>query len=128
MARFLLSESLGSTTQTSLGVAALFLCALALFMCASHSWGWRRWRGCYGHSYDPVIQLNTDAAILTTKRLQQVQPGDSSMVSRELCVWKKNILMGEKCQLPEFSGVIVYDSAGNIVPRAKTSHAGLSRK
>ncbi|CAN1153087.1 hypothetical protein LINPERPRIM_LOCUS29308 [Linum perenne] len=28
-------------------------------------------------------------------------------------LWQKSILRGEKCQLPEFSGVIFYDSRGN---------------
>ncbi|KAF6168941.1 hypothetical protein GIB67_038438 [Kingdonia uniflora] len=30
-------------------------------------------------------------------------------------LWQKNILMGEKCQPPEFSGVIYYDTNGNQV-------------
>lgn len=41
------------------------------------------------------------------------------------CVWQKNILMGGKCQLPEFSGVINYDAAGNIVaPSGRPRAAG----
>ncbi|BFG16977.1 hypothetical protein CerSpe_032520 [Prunus speciosa] len=28
-------------------------------------------------------------------------------------VWQKSILMGDKCQPPEFSGAIYYDSSGN---------------
>ncbi|CAI8604085.1 unnamed protein product [Vicia faba] len=31
----------------------------------------------------------------------------------EKCLWKKTILMGEKCQPLEFSGAIFYDSEGN---------------
>lgn len=31
----------------------------------------------------------------------------------ERCLWKKTILMGEKCQPLEFSGAIFYDSKGN---------------
>ncbi|CAN1137784.1 hypothetical protein LINPERHAP2_LOCUS10273 [Linum perenne] len=30
-------------------------------------------------------------------------------------LWQKSILRGEKCQLPEFSGVIFYDSRGNQI-------------
>ncbi|KAL5069105.1 hypothetical protein RYX36_019992, partial [Vicia faba] len=29
------------------------------------------------------------------------------------CLWKKTILMGEKCQPLEFPGAIFYDSEGN---------------
>lgn len=45
--------------------------------------------------------------------IQQVQPGAEE--GGETCVWQKGILMGEKCQLPDFSGVIVYDSQGKLV-------------
>ncbi|XP_052185246.1 uncharacterized protein LOC127796882 [Diospyros lotus] len=30
-------------------------------------------------------------------------------------LWQKSILMGEKCQPPEFSGVIFYDRCGNRI-------------
>ncbi|CAI9778003.1 unnamed protein product [Fraxinus pennsylvanica] len=80
---------------------------------------WRKWRACYGYGNDdPVIQLN-----------HEVIPGyhfgdvDSSTFSGEASVWKKNILMGGKCELPDFSGVIIYDSAGNVVTPAKTPRA-----
>ncbi|KAL3503064.1 hypothetical protein ACH5RR_037513 [Cinchona calisaya] len=31
------------------------------------------------------------------------------------CVWQKPILMGEKCELPRFSGLILYDERGRPV-------------
>ncbi|KAK9276543.1 hypothetical protein L1049_006077 [Liquidambar formosana] len=31
-------------------------------------------------------------------------------------LWQRTILMGEKCQPPEFSGVIYYDNYGNQLP------------
>ncbi|PIA63500.1 hypothetical protein AQUCO_00201088v1 [Aquilegia coerulea] len=31
-------------------------------------------------------------------------------------LWQRSILMGEKCQPPEFSGVIYYDHNGNQLP------------
>lgn len=31
-------------------------------------------------------------------------------------LWKKNILMGEKCRPLDFSGQIAYDSKGNMLP------------
>lgn len=74
--------------------AFLLLCVFALAACASHSgrWFFRR-RQCS----EPVISNH------------QVQPGS------EECVWQKSILMGGKCELPDFSGVVAYDSAGNLV-------------
>ncbi|KAK4772004.1 hypothetical protein SAY86_013779 [Trapa natans] len=35
-------------------------------------------------------------------------------------VWQRSILMGEKCQPPEFSGAIYYDSQGNQLPEPPT--------
>ncbi|XP_027152507.1 uncharacterized protein LOC113752604 [Coffea eugenioides] len=43
-------------------------------------------------------------------------------------LWQKKILMGEKCQPPEFSGVLFYDSHGNRIselPRSpRAMHVG----
>lgn len=39
------------------------------------------------------------------------------------CVWQKGILMGGKCQLPDFSGAINYDPAGNLVAPARPGRA-----
>jgi hypothetical protein len=36
-------------------------------------------------------------------------------------LWQKSILMGEKCQPPEFSGVIFYDGRGNQLPQMPRS-------
>ncbi|GLJ09490.1 hypothetical protein SUGI_0110570 [Cryptomeria japonica] len=31
-------------------------------------------------------------------------------------LWQKGIIMGERCQPPDFSGVIIYDNMGNLLP------------
>lgn len=43
-------------------------------------------------------------------------------------LWQKSILMGEKCQPPEFSGVIYYDPFGNQISELppKSPRAGSS--
>ena len=111
-----------STSQVGLAIGSLFLCAFALFMCASHSRKlrkWRKWRGCYGFGDpDPVIQLNPE-------RIQAYYFGDvdGSTYSGEASLWRKNVMMGGKCQLPDFSGVIIYDTAGNLVSPAKAPPA-----
>lgn len=113
-----LMQTLPITSQLGLAVITLLLCAVALLMCASHSRKWRhRWIACYGFANeDPVINLNiNEPTILTTAG----NGGhESMMISGELSVWKKNIIMGGKCQLPDFSGVIIYDANGNIVTPA----------
>ncbi|GFP78991.1 hypothetical protein PHJA_000042600 [Phtheirospermum japonicum] len=89
-----------SIARTGFGTCTFLLCALALFMCASHSRRWRRWKSCYGYgNHEPVIQLNQEE--ITGYQFGDVDPstcnGDGSL-------WMKNILMGGKCQLPDFSG------------------------
>ncbi|KAL1561510.1 hypothetical protein AAHA92_04202 [Salvia divinorum] len=107
-----------SSSYLGFGVGSLVLCALALFMCASHSRRrWRRWKSCYGYGdQDPVIQLNHDE--IMDYQLGDVEP------SSEATLWKKNIMMGGKCQLPDFSGVIIYNSTGTVVTPA-TNHTAL---
>ncbi|CAN0827272.1 hypothetical protein LINGRAPRIM_LOCUS2531 [Linum grandiflorum] len=94
-------------------ISLLALCAFTLFFCASHGRKLRHhWRSycSYGFVHDPVIQLDNNP---NTTMLQV----DSSSLDEQ--VWKKNILMGGKCQLPDFSGVIIYDSDGNhVIPPA----------
>lgn len=125
MARNVILSHLQNSSTSKFGFVfgSLFLCAFTLFMCASHSRKWRKWRACYGYGdQDPVIQLNPE-------RIQGYAFGDvdESTYSGEVSIWKKNIMMGGKCQLPDFSGVIIYDTAGNPVTPAKTPRA-LPRK
>lgn len=125
-----------STSQGGLAAASLLLCAFALFMCASHSHKWRRRcrAACYDFlDEDPVIELNNEVVVqqATTFQEYQLSNGDESMFSCEqqgVPVWQKNILMGGKCQLPDFSGVIIYDSEGNVVTPAKTPRPLLTWK
>ncbi|KAJ8770096.1 hypothetical protein K2173_011178 [Erythroxylum novogranatense] len=95
-----------SASQASLAAMTLLLCGFAMSICASYSRKWRRLIACCGsHAPEnPVIQLNTEAMMTSTEVNEE---GHS--------VWQKNILMGGKCQLPDFSGVIIYDSDGKHV-------------
>ncbi|XP_031251787.1 uncharacterized protein LOC116109700 [Pistacia vera] len=122
-----------STSQAGLAAASLLLCAFALFMCASHSRKWRHhWRAaCYDFlDDDPVIELNNEVMVQHTQEYQ-LRNRDESIYSCEqqaAPVWQKNILMGGKCQLPDFSGVIIYDSEGNVVTPQKTPRPLLTWK
>ena len=119
MARpLLLIHPLPSTSHIGLAVMTLVLCAIALLMCASHSRKWRQWNACYDvfAEEEPAIELNNEAVASVSEQQE------------EASLWQKNILMGGKCQLPDFSGVIIYDSNGNIVTPAKTSRPLLTWK
>ncbi|XP_073315715.1 uncharacterized protein [Primulina huaijiensis] len=117
----LLNTNQVSISHIGLGVGTLLLSAFALLICANHSRRWtRKWRACYGYGYqEPVIQLNPED--IPSCHFGEFDPSTRS--GEDVSVWKKNILMGGKCQLPEFSGVIIYDSTGNVVTPAKTNKA-----
>ncbi|XP_062101581.1 uncharacterized protein LOC133807338 [Humulus lupulus] len=115
MARQLLFQhSLHNTNPFQVGFAGatFFLCAMALFMCASHSRKWRQWRACY------------EPDTIDDHIVHHIQHGNNQRVAdvdeEEVSVWQKNILMGGKCQLPDFSGVIIYDSNGSVMAPSKS--------
>ncbi|GJM90585.1 hypothetical protein PR202_ga06883 [Eleusine coracana subsp. coracana] len=104
------------------GVAAfLAVCALALALCASHSWpsssSSSSGPGRLRRALASVSRRRTDPVIAA---VHQVQPGNGEASP---CVWQRGILMGGKCQLPDFSGVINYDPAGNIVAPPRPGRA-----
>uniref|UniRef100_A0A5K1E6C4 Uncharacterized protein n=1 Tax=Nymphaea colorata TaxID=210225 RepID=A0A5K1E6C4_9MAGN len=125
MARWSLKaeHGLGSAQAGAMGLAGLILSTFVLTMCAFRLKRRRR-RHLISHMFisNPTAPMNAEPQPLTTKAIRCTRPGedgiDESFVSQELCLWKKNILMGEKCQPPEFSGVIMYDSAGKLVSPA----------
>jgi hypothetical protein len=113
----------GAIAATVPAVAAfLAVCALALAMCASHSGAGEAAKERLRRALASVSRRRTDPVIVS---IHQVQPGVGfgGDASPPPCVWQKGILMGGKCQLPDFSGVINYDPAGNMVapgrPRAQ---------
>lgn len=88
-------------------------------MCASHTRRWREWRACYEpDTDDPVMHIQHG----------NIERSTDTSDEQEVSVWQKNILMGGKCQLPDFSGVIIYDSEGNVVTPARSPRLLLTWK
>ncbi|KAI4386955.1 hypothetical protein MLD38_004828 [Melastoma candidum] len=102
-------------SQVGLGVMTIFLCAFVLFKCVSHSRRrYRHWQECYGFfEEEPVIQVVNNESVV-----YHATSAEEEM--NHVSVWQKNIIMGGKCQLPDFSGVIIYDADGKIVCPTKT--------
>ncbi|KAK4280121.1 hypothetical protein QN277_011788 [Acacia crassicarpa] len=120
MARLLpLHQPTSSSSEIGFAVTSLFLCAFALMMCASHSMkrrrrqSWSSWF--FGEDPEPVIEIQNESPVVVT-----AETTSSEGEKQEASIWQKNILMGGKCQLPDFSGVIIYDHEGNIVTPSKT--------
>lgn len=64
--------------------------------------------------------------LVNAKKWSSGQESDSgvrgnSKGNEESGLWQKAILMGERCQPPEFSGVIYYDYSGNRIPEMPKS-------
>ncbi|CAN6230825.1 unnamed protein product [Urochloa humidicola] len=106
----------GGPAAAAVAAVAAFLavCALALALCASHS---APGPGRLRRALASVSRRRTEPVIAA---VHQVQPGGGEASP---CVWQKGILMGGKCQLPDFSGVINYDPAGNLVAPARPGRA-----
>ncbi|WCJ43292.1 hypothetical protein M5689_024045 [Euphorbia peplus] len=121
MARPLHTHIQQNISQAGLAAISLLLCGFALYLCASHSRKWHRgrWASCYGLSnHEPVIQQHISQPMMLTT-VNNDQFIFSSELQQSVPVWQKNILMGGKCQLPDYSGVIIYNSDGHIVPPKK---------
>ncbi|KAL9236893.1 hypothetical protein vseg_011507 [Gypsophila vaccaria] len=89
---------------------------------------WRRWAACYiGGENEPVIHLQQEEMMFNP---QGTGGGTGGGQSQQFSgpVWQKHILMGGKCELPDFSGVIIYDPAGNVVTPAKPPRLALPWK
>ncbi|PKU76586.1 hypothetical protein MA16_Dca001190 [Dendrobium catenatum] len=88
-------------------IGFLIFCALMTMACASHG---RRWRW--------LKARRNSELVISSPQMQPMVGGDDryngSDGEDDGSVWKKNIIMGEKCRLPDFSGAIIYDSKGNL--------------
>ncbi|CAN6237532.1 unnamed protein product [Urochloa humidicola] len=104
----------GAVTVTAVA-AFLAACALALALCASHSAP-----GAAGRLRRALASVSRRRTEPVIAAVHQVQPGGGEASP---CVWQRGILMGGKCQLPDFSGVINYDPAGNLVAPARPGRA-----
>ncbi|XP_030550863.1 uncharacterized protein LOC115755551 [Rhodamnia argentea] len=72
-----------------------------------------------------AISNKANASAITTKGNAEYEIGGDhdkgSEGSEEGGLWRKAILMGDKCRPPEFSGAIYYDSHGNQLPEPPKS-------
>lgn len=62
-----------------------------------------------------------ETAVSAWDALEKDREGDSSMA---LPLWQRRILMGERCELPKFSGLVLYDELGRPA-RSSSSHDSL---
>ncbi|KAL0430083.1 UNVERIFIED_CONTAM: hypothetical protein Sradi_0634300 [Sesamum radiatum] len=66
-----------------------------------------------------LITTLSNKAMIHAKKSSE--SGVGSRNEQESGLWQKAILMGERCQPPEFSGVIYYDYSGNRIPEMPKS-------
>lgn len=73
------------------------------------------------------VLMNSSKKLLVSKRWgRKVEEDDAELKAYDRAameegggdsVWQRGILMGERCQPPDFSGIILYDVKGNRVPQ-----------
>ncbi|KAL6011043.1 hypothetical protein ACLOJK_001487 [Asimina triloba] len=119
-----------STTGTVIFivVAVLAVVSLISFLCASHHHRHsQRLAGKFSAPADQQRKLISNIsdisskALLMAKMISWRKPEVSDREEEEEdesedAIWKKNIMMGERCRPLDFSGRILYDSQGNRLP------------
>lgn len=63
----------------------------------------------------PVLRATTDGGRATAAAAAAPEGCRTPMTPRRTPVWQRRILMGSRCELPRFSGVILYDEHGRPV-------------
>lgn len=81
-----------------------------------------------GDQKKPVSRLQSSIsskALLMVKMISwsKVQDGEGEEeMDGDEAVWRRKIMMGEKCRPLNFSGKILYDSHGNLLPSTPLIH------
>eukprot|EP01018_Ginkgo_biloba_P022560 Gb_06239 [translate_table: standard] len=130
MSRWMGGVGVGTATHINgwgalllLGSCVLALIAVITALCASHSRRDDREYNTRGQSPNigRSLRLNVSGPkslvgkkILSTKgncedKEEEKEGGE--------WIWQRNIIMGERCQPPNFSGAIIYDDKGNRLPQ-----------
>ncbi|KAG8384156.1 hypothetical protein BUALT_Bualt04G0088900 [Buddleja alternifolia] len=111
--------------------AVLAVFSVVTFLCGSHNHREEKKRVIrLGGKKKPVIKkmkssLSSSKAVLMAKMISWRKVQDEGQAAdqefdddddEDGAVWKKTIIKGEKCRPLEFSGRILYDSDGNLLP------------
>lgn len=118
MAAWDAASSGGEYGTSSVVYMAIFLLIMACFfsllivLCAFHSRkSEQKYQGSeekyQGEEYSEASYEATSAKALVSS----VEKTEGEMV------WQRTILMGERCRPPNFSGAILYDTNGNLLPQ-----------
>jgi hypothetical protein len=107
-------------------VAILSVFSLVTFLCASHHKAKKSHRQkdeerVTSHSSEEKLlsKINSDikekahsmVKMISWRKLAQDEDGDEE-------IWRRSIIMGERCRPIDFSGKIMYDCEGNLIPES----------
>ncbi|XP_059639758.1 uncharacterized protein LOC132282154 [Cornus florida] len=98
--------------------------SIVTFLCASH-----KAKKLQSHKKEASAQFGEKKLVsklqenISSKALLMVKmiswrkgEGEEEFKDEDEAVWKRTIIMGERCRPLDFSGKIVYDSQGNLLP------------
>lgn len=66
------------------------------------------------------------AKMISWRKVEELGGNDDDDDDDE-AVWKRTIIMGERCRPLEFSGKILYDENGNSIPETPQKHVAMGR-
>jgi len=140
MARWLPALALGAGAGTTTWLASvggfllaltcvLAVAAVATASCAAHfhrrdnkNHGIRVFKS--AHKFPGRALINSSKKLLISRKWgrkeDEEEAYDRAVMEEEGggdSVWQRSILMGERCQPPDFPGVIIYDNKGNRLPQ-----------
>eukprot|EP00253_Pinus_taeda_P018406 PITA_18406 len=82
----------------------------------------------FKHKFSGRALINSSKKLFLSMKLRrrEEEDGDDEMKAYDRAameeegggalLWQRSILMGERCQRPDFSGLIIYDNMGNRLP------------
>ncbi|KAF9664069.1 hypothetical protein SADUNF_Sadunf17G0117900 [Salix dunnii] len=118
-------------------IAVLGVFSLVSFLCASHHKAGKSRRqrveeSLASHSSEKRLfsKINSDirekahsmVKMISWRKLEQDEGCDDGSGDDDGSeeIWRRSIIMGERCRPLDFSGKIIYDSEGNLVPDFST--------
>ncbi|KAJ9173008.1 hypothetical protein P3X46_016186 [Hevea brasiliensis] len=113
-------------------IAVFSLFSVVMFLCSSHN-SKKSDRAKDPESSEKKLLSKLNSGISSKAHLmvkmiswRKMQEDDDDDYESEEAVWRKTIIMGERCRPLNFSGKIEYDAQGNLVP--ESHHLDLSGK
>ncbi|KAI8018915.1 hypothetical protein LOK49_LG04G03223 [Camellia lanceoleosa] len=97
-------------------IGAFSIFSIVTFLCGSHRRKDERTVGLGNKKPVSRLQSNLMVKMISWRKVQHEEKEEKELDVDEAAVWRRTIMMGEKCRPMDFSGKILYDCNGNLLP------------